>query len=66
MGTIKLIIKDVYGNRLFYPHCEKSELFAKLTKSKTLMKKDIETIKDLGYEIEYYIKLGNDVIKASL
>ena len=44
-------IKNVYGNDLIYPYCEKAKLFARITNSKTLNKLQINVIKELGYEI---------------
>ncbi len=44
--------KMVYGNELFYPACEQSRLFAVLANTKTLTKRDLGIIKELGYEIK--------------
>tara|TARA_R110002020_G_scaffold89868_1_gene219283 strand:+ start:124 stop:297 length:174 start_codon:yes stop_codon:yes gene_type:complete len=44
-------IKNVYGNDLIYPYCEKAKLFTGITNSKTLNKLQINVIKELGYEI---------------
>jgi len=50
--TIKVIIKNVYGNELIYPACETSHRFATLTGTKTLSRYAISVIKTLGYEVE--------------
>lgn len=50
---IKILAKSVYGNQALYPNCEKSKLLAKLAGTKTLTKAAIDTIKELGYEIEF-------------
>lgn len=50
--TIKVEIKNVYGNRTVYPACDKSRLLAALTGNRTLTPDAIETIKRLGYIIE--------------
>lgn len=49
--TITVSIKNVYGNDLIYPVCDKAIQFAKLTGKKTLSKHDLNIIKDLGYTI---------------
>lgn len=50
--VIWVTIKNVYGNERIYPACEKAELFARLTESKTLTDRAIGRIKDLGYTVE--------------
>jgi len=49
---IQVTIKNIYGNQLIYPVCQKAKYFAELTKTKTFNKNDINTIKKLGFEIE--------------
>lgn len=51
--SLKIIIKKktVYGNELFYPVCENSKKFCKLTNKKTLDHRDIELIRSLGFEV---------------
>lgn len=53
---IKVNIKNVYGNELVYPVCEKALLLAKLAGRKTFTDRDIATIKELGYIIEVATK----------
>jgi len=50
--SIKVIIKNVYGNELIYPACETSHRFARLTGTKTLSRYAISVIKTLGYSVE--------------
>jgi phage replication-related protein YjqB (UPF0714/DUF867 family) len=50
--TIQVTIKNVYGNRLIYPACNKAKAFANLTGKKTLSDYNISTIKRLGYTVE--------------
>ena len=50
--TIKVSIKNVYGNELIYPVCDKAKSFAHLTGNKTLSHYNVETIKRLGYKVE--------------
>ena len=49
---ITITQKKNYGTYYFYPNCDSSELFIKLTGRKTLTFDDIKTIKSLGYEVE--------------
>lgn len=52
IGSITVSLKNVYGNELIYPVCEKAKLFASLTGKKTLSQNDIDVIiKALGFEI---------------
>lgn len=53
--TIKIRIKNVYGNDLIYPACDISNQFVKLTERKTFKQSDLEIIKNLGYKIEQVI-----------
>jgi len=50
--TLKVTVKNVFGNDLVYPYCERSEIFAILTNSKTLTENAIKWIKTLGYNFE--------------
>jgi len=50
--TIQVTIRNVYGNELIYPACDKAEAFAHLTGKKTLSHNNVETIKRLGYKVE--------------
>lgn len=44
-------IKNVYGNEVIYPVCEKAKSFAAIAGTKTLTRNNICHIKDLGYSI---------------
>tara|TARA_R100001594_G_scaffold3282_1_gene12415 strand:- start:824 stop:1000 length:177 start_codon:yes stop_codon:yes gene_type:complete len=45
--------RNVWGNDLYYPICNKAKSFAKLLDTKTLTKQKLKEIKhSLGYEIE--------------
>ena len=50
--SIKVTIKNVYGNETIYPACENAQRFADLAKQKTLTPREIALIKALGYTIE--------------
>tara|TARA_R100000655_G_scaffold80270_2_gene119694 strand:- start:139 stop:321 length:183 start_codon:yes stop_codon:yes gene_type:complete len=51
---MKIIIerKQVYGKTLYYPVCQTSEIFASLTKTRTLDQFQLKKVKSLGYTIE--------------
>ena len=51
--TIKLQIKSVYGNELVYPACDTSKMLTRLTGKKTFDNSNLDTIKELGYIIEW-------------
>jgi hypothetical protein len=57
MITIYVKIKNVYGVEKVYPDCPVSEVFASLTKTKTLSDNDLGNILKLGYKIEMKPKL---------
>lgn len=50
--TVKVTIKNVYGNELIYPVNRPAKLFANLTGKKTFDETDLETIKALEFKIE--------------
>jgi len=50
--SIIVRIKNVYGQDLVYPVCEKAQAFATLTGKKTLTGYALRTIENLGFEIE--------------
>ena len=49
---MKIIVskKNVYGNELIYPICDKAKLFALISDKVTLSPKVINLIKKLGYQ----------------
>lgn len=49
--NITVYIKDVYGVRTVYPHCDKAKLFASLCGTKTLTINALSDIEKLGYSI---------------
>lgn len=59
--SIQVCIKNVYGNELIYPVCEKAKIFAQLARKKTLDTYDLKLIKALGYAVSvvpaYELKL---------
>lgn len=51
-NLLQVTVKNVYGVERIYPYCEKSEIFAILTNSRTLSENAIKWIKSLGYTFE--------------
>ena len=49
--SITVTIKSNYGQEAIYPACEASKVFAALAGTKTLTRKDIDLIKQLGYSV---------------
>lgn len=52
---IQIRIKNVYGTETIYPACETSELLAELAGTKTITRKALDTIKQLGYQVQQII-----------
>lgn len=50
--TITIEIRDIYGIRTIYPHCQTAKLFARLAGTKTITRHALETIRALGYTVE--------------
>ena len=53
--TIHVEKKNIYGNELLYPVCERAKRFAILTGQKTLSDGAIYHIKRLGFSVREYI-----------
>jgi len=43
--------KQVYGNTLYYPTCERSILLSRLTGTKTFTREHLNVLQLLGYEL---------------
>lgn len=50
--TITVQQRDVYGNRTYYPVCERSKLFAEIAGTKTLTMRTLLLIGRLGYIVD--------------
>tara|TARA_R110000751_G_scaffold172733_1_gene279112 strand:- start:124 stop:303 length:180 start_codon:yes stop_codon:yes gene_type:complete len=48
--VIHVEVKESYGNKRIYPACNLSKQLLALTGGKTFTDKNIQIIKDLGYE----------------
>ena len=49
---IIVCIRNVYGNELIYPVCERAKLLTCLSGRKTFNRVDIETIEKLGFVVK--------------
>lgn len=50
---VRIAIKMVYGNALYYPANDAASIFAAIAGKKSLSKADIAKIKALGFAVEY-------------
>lgn len=49
--TIKVQIKNVYGNETIYPACEKAQALASIANQKTLTRHTLKQAQNLGFAI---------------
>jgi hypothetical protein len=49
---ITVLVKDIYGQRKFYPKCDKSKVFASIAGTTTLTEATLRKIMELGYEVK--------------
>ena len=66
MNEVRVLVKEAYGRRAYYPNCETSQNFAKGLKQKSLTDENIEMLKKLGKEIAYYITFGGQTVRILL
>jgi len=50
---VVIMMKNVYGNVLFYPVCDAAKILAKIAGKRTFSYGDLSNIKALGYAVEY-------------
>lgn len=50
--TVIFFEKSVYGKILIYPKCDKANIFAGLTGTKTMTLGQLSLIRGLGYDVE--------------
>jgi len=43
--------RESYGTERFYPHCAKSQVFARLAHRRTFSRRELLMIRQLGYRI---------------
>jgi hypothetical protein len=56
--TLKITLKEVYGQTKAYPACEQSEWIAKLAGTKTLTLEALRIAKDMGFTLQYVDRFG--------
>jgi|TARA_R110002126_G_scaffold167942_1_gene316429 cytidylate kinase len=60
---IQVTIKNVYGNELIYPMCKIGKAFADIAKTKTLSIQVLQTIAEMGIDVEVGSIKENDLLK---
>ena len=50
-----------YGQEVIHPACEKSELFCQIAGTRTLTRKLVQQIKQLGYRVEVQQNLPKEL-----
>lgn len=61
---ITVQVREVYGNKVFYPVGEKAELLAGIAGTKTLTIPVLSKIKQLGIEVEVQYQSLGDLMEA--
>jgi hypothetical protein len=54
-STIKIQIKNVYGNETIYPACDHARFLAAMAGTKTLTPEKLRLIEAAGYKIEIVV-----------
>jgi len=49
--TIRITVREVYGQFKAYPACNQAKLFGQLLNQKTLTRRNLIKIRDMGYDI---------------
>lgn len=57
--SIKIEIRNVYGEDKAYPVCQDAEIFARLAGTKTLTRATLANVLALGYAIDVVDRYGN-------
>jgi len=52
-NVVQVCRRDVYGQPLSYPVCDKAKTFASMVGRKTLTGRDVEHIRALGYRVAF-------------
>jgi hypothetical protein len=60
---IEIISRNVYGNRVIYPHCPTARNFARIAGTKTLTLAALQQIKNLGFEIVEHHESALETLK---
>ena len=59
---VQISIKSVYGNTLYYPANDVALIFARFAGKKTFRKRDLNDMKQLGFEIEFVSAYAADEV----
>jgi hypothetical protein len=51
--NITVEVRDVYGQTVFYPMCDKAKLFAQIAGTKTVTPDTLHKIEALGYSVTF-------------
>ena len=62
---IEVFIKNVYGNKFFYPKCDIAKGFSNIAKTKTLSIENLKTISSMGYHVQLVDEF-EDIMKSIL
>jgi hypothetical protein len=58
MQSIKITLREVYGETKAYPACHKALIFAEMLGTKTLTQRALRDIQRLGFEVEVVALTG--------
>lgn len=59
---IVIRIREVYGNRLAYPVCDKAKEFARIARTKTLSRDNLYSIEELGFTVKVDATLNQGLL----
>ena len=48
---IRIVMRTVYGHKMYYPNCQRSSKIAELLKKKTLSRDNLGLLTDIGFTI---------------
>jgi hypothetical protein len=51
MQIVRVQVKNVYGNEVYYPACPAAQLFADVAGTKTITENTLRILKRNGYEV---------------
>ena len=52
-NNLEVMVKNVYGNDLVYPHCEQARKLANFKGTKTFNELDLKRLNAMGYEFTW-------------
>ena len=63
---LRILVKNVYGTKRFYPACEKSMLVAKMFGQKTISESKIKILEELGCGIQLKGWTGDSIFNPEM